>query len=106
MEVRAEAVPESGPQARERTQTRSDQGRYEELMDAMRNAESRLEPVLQPLRDNVLFLKHNLNARPSRPLDAELAGFQSCVDSLVGRSGTLDFRSRCFIGEINSNWPS
>ena len=80
--------------------------RYEELMDAMRNAESRLEPVLQPLRDNVLFLKHNLNARAVASLDAELAGVQSSVDSLVADLERSIAEADRFIGEINSNWPS
>ena len=42
------------------TQTK---GRYKEMLAAMKRAEQRIEPVLEPLRDQVLYLKHNLNAR-------------------------------------------
>jgi hypothetical protein len=57
--------------------------KYEELIDSMKLAESKLEPVLVPLRDQVLFLKHNLNARAIAGLSEELAGVQANVDSLV-----------------------
>ena len=54
-----------------------------ELIRAMRKAEARLEPVLVPLRDQVLFLKHNLNAKAIAGLHAELGGVEASVDSLV-----------------------
>jgi len=57
--------------------------KYEKLIDSMKLAESKLEPVLVPLRDQVLFLKHNLNARAIAGLSEELAGVQANVDSLV-----------------------
>ena len=37
--------------------------RYQEMLSAMKKAEQRIDPVLKPLRDQVLYLKHNLNAR-------------------------------------------
>jgi len=37
--------------------------RYAELMKAMRRAEEKMPPVLAQLNDQVLFLKHNLNAQ-------------------------------------------
>ena len=49
----------------------------------MKRAESKLEPALVPLRDQVLFLKHNLNARAIAGLSAELVGVQTNVNSLV-----------------------
>jgi inorganic pyrophosphatase len=36
--------------------------RADPMIASMERAEERVEPVLQPLRDRVLFLKHNLNA--------------------------------------------
>lgn len=46
-------------------------------------AESRLEPALIPLRDQVLFLKHNLNARAIAGLSSEVVSVQTNVDNLV-----------------------
>lgn len=57
--------------------------RYKGLISAMKRAESKLEPVLVPLRDQVLYLKHNLNARAIAGLSAELKGVQINVDNLV-----------------------
>jgi len=57
--------------------------RYEQLMSAMRLAESRIEPVLKPFRDQVLFLKHNLNAKAIASLRGELIQVESDTDKLI-----------------------
>ncbi|HQI50219.1 MAG TPA: DUF2959 family protein, partial [bacterium] len=50
---------------------------------AMKKAEWRLEPALIPLRDQVLFMKHNLNARAIAGLSDEVVTVETRVDSLV-----------------------
>lgn len=62
------------------TQTRS---RYKEMLGAMKRAEQRIEPVLKPLRDQVLYLKHNLNARALSAIKGELVKVDAQVDQLV-----------------------
>lgn len=57
--------------------------RYAELIDAMKRAEAKLEPALAPLRDQVLFMKHNLNARAIAGLSGEVMSVQANVDRLV-----------------------
>ena len=49
----------------------------------MKQAEAQLEPALIPLRDQVLFMKHNLNARAIAGLDSEVDSIQANVDRLV-----------------------
>lgn len=66
--------------ARQLAQTRR---RYQRMITAMREAQSRIDPVLQPLEDYVLFLKHNLNARAIASLEGELTNSESSVSSLV-----------------------
>ena len=61
-------------------QTRS---RYKEMLGAMKRAEQRIEPVLKPLRDQVLYLKHNLNARALSAIKGELVKVDAQVDQLV-----------------------
>ena len=61
-----------------RTQTE-----YRELLQKMKTAESRIEPVLSVLRDHVLFLKHNLNAQAIGALKGENSNLQSNVDQLL-----------------------
>jgi TnpA family transposase len=57
--------------------------RYHQLMTAMRLAESRIEPVLKPFRDQVLFLKHNLNAKAIASLRGELIQVESNTEKLI-----------------------
>ncbi len=56
---------------------------YKQLIQAMERAESKLEPVLTVFKDQVLYLKHNLNARAISSLKNELRGIQSDVSSLI-----------------------
>jgi phage portal protein BeeE len=65
---------------RELAETRQ---RCEGLLRAMEKAQRKIEPVLTPLRDRVLFLKHNLNAQAIGAIDSELVKVQINVDSLV-----------------------
>lgn len=62
------------------TQTKN---RYKEMLSAMKRAEQRIEPVLKPLRDQVLYLKHNLNARALAAIKGELVKVDAQVDQLV-----------------------
>jgi len=64
-------------------QLRTTRRRYEQLIGAMRRAESKIEPVLRPLRDQVLFIKHNLNAQAIASLQSELATIEDDVASLI-----------------------
>lgn len=50
---------------------------------AMKRAEQRIDPVLKPLRDQVLYLKHNLNARALAAIKGELVKVDAQVDQLV-----------------------
>jgi hypothetical protein len=57
--------------------------RTEQLVASMDKVARRTEPVLAPLRDRVLFLKHNLNARALGALTRELTTVSRDVDALV-----------------------
>ena len=57
--------------------------RYDELITAMRKAESKIKPVLVALNDQVLFLKHNLNARALASLQDEYVTVEADTDALV-----------------------
>ncbi len=57
--------------------------RYVQLIMAMRRAEARIEPVLRPFRDQVLFLKHNLNAKAIASLRDELVQVEADTNKLI-----------------------
>jgi len=62
------------------TETRQ---RYAKLISAMKRVEQKIEPVLSTFRDQVLFLKHNLNAQAIASLQSELVSVESSVASLI-----------------------
>ena len=62
---------------------RDTQTRYQELMTAMRRAEASMDPVLESFQDQVLYLKHNLNARAIGALKGELASIERDTERLV-----------------------
>lgn len=65
------------------TQLKQTRAQYSKLINAMKKAEAKIDPVLNPLRDQVLFLKHNLNARAISSLQAELGNIQTDVSRLI-----------------------
>ncbi|MBE0557505.1 MAG: DUF2959 domain-containing protein [Proteobacteria bacterium] len=76
--------------------------KYAGLIKAMKSAEARLEPVLAPLRDQVLFMKHNLNARAIAGLSKELVGVQTNVDRLVRDMETAIAQADAFIDSLKA----
>ena len=66
--------------ARKLKQTRR---QYAQLIGAMKRAESKMDPVLTAFHDQVLFLKHNLNAGAIASLQTELISVESEVNSLI-----------------------
>ncbi len=56
---------------------------YTLLLRKMHAAEQSMQPVLELFEDQVLYLKHNLNARAIAALDVEVVQIQNRVKSLV-----------------------
>lgn len=56
---------------------------YTRLISAMKRAESKIDPVLSAFRDQVLYLKHNLNARAIASLRSELVSVETDVAALI-----------------------
>ena len=77
--------------------------RYEEMMNRMRSAEKSMDPVLSIFRDNVLFLKHNLNAQAIGSLQNEFANLEAEIDTLIVRMSAAIESSNEFISEMQVN---
>ena len=56
---------------------------YAQLIGAMKRAEKKMDPVLSAFHDQVLFLKHNLNAKAIASLQTELVSVEAEVNSLI-----------------------
>jgi len=57
--------------------------KYQQMVKSMRKAEKSVHPVLTTLRDQVLYLKHNLNAQAISALKGELSTINSDVNTLI-----------------------
>lgn len=57
--------------------------RYGTLIGTMKAAEQRMQPVLTAFNDQVLFLKHNLNAAAINSLQSEAVKIESDVAGLI-----------------------
>ena len=57
--------------------------RYAQLITAMERAESKIRPVLSAFKDQVLFLKHNLNALAIASIQDELDTMESEIAILI-----------------------
>lgn len=57
--------------------------RYEQFIAAMHRAEDRMDPVLAVFKDQVLYLKHNLNAAAIASLQTTTAEVEQDVSQLI-----------------------
>jgi hypothetical protein len=57
--------------------------KYAQLIGAMKRAERKIDPVLSAFHDQVLYLKHNLNAQAIASLQSELASIETDVARLI-----------------------
>jgi hypothetical protein len=83
--------------AASREQLRSTKDRYAQLSKTVRAAEAAMQPVLGQLKDNVLFLKHNLNASAIGSLQGEATNIQSQIEQLLVRMNASIAESDSFI---------
>jgi hypothetical protein len=74
--------------------------RYDELLRVMRNAEAKMPPVLDQLRNQVLFLKHNLNAQSIAGLGEIADAVQNDVALLISEMETAIMEANAFIESL------
>lgn len=71
-----------------------------ELIATMRRAEGKIPPVLTAFRDQVLFLKHNLNAQAIASLENEAVRIQDNVASLIAEMEAAIEEANAFIASM------
>lgn len=88
----------TSPALRSDSQRQYDQTRrsYDDLVRLMRRAADRMDPVLALFRDQVLYLKHNLNARAlnsletnRRTLEADISRLIADMDASIREAGNF-----------------
>jgi alpha-ketoglutarate-dependent taurine dioxygenase len=76
--------------------------RYEDLLRTMRTAAERMDPVLATFRDQVLFLKHNLNAQAVGALGETSRELQQDIQRLIADMEKSIRESQAFIASIET----
>jgi len=79
---------------------RNTRNRYKKLITAMRRAEGKMPPVLKAFKDQVLYLKHNLNAKAIMSLQKELRSVESNIAVLVKDMEKSIREADAFIKEV------
>jgi len=70
-------------QSKSRASLKDTRSRFSRLQRSMARAEASMDPVLNNLRDYVLYLKHNLNAQAVSSLKKEVTDIETEVASLI-----------------------
>ncbi len=81
-------------------QLRVTKERYRSMLRTMHKAEESMAPVLRIFKDNVLFLKHNLNAQAIGSLRSEFAELEGEINILIGKMNEAIVSSNKFIAEM------
>lgn len=102
-EWQSELKEYSSASLRQSSKRKLDQTRkqYRKLIGAMKKAEARIEPVLRPLRDQVLYLKHNLNAKAIASLQSELVTVENDVAVLIREMDAAIKEADAFISTLH-----
>lgn len=81
-------------------QMQETRSRYSKMLASMHTAERSMEPVLKTFRDNVLFLKHNLNAQAIGSLQSEFSSLEKDIDILIEKMNSAIEQSNTFIAQM------
>lgn len=79
---------------------RQTRARYEQLVASMHAAEAKMTPVVNAFRDQVLFLKHNLNSRAIASLRTELSTIEGDISALIVDMENSISESNRFLSEL------
>ncbi|MBU1138784.1 MAG: DUF2959 domain-containing protein [Proteobacteria bacterium] len=81
-------------------QMQETRSRYTKMLASMHTAEKSMDPVLKTFRDNVLFLKHNLNAQAIGSLQSEFSSLEKDIDILIDKMNSAIEQSNTFIAQM------
>lgn len=82
------------------TKLKSTQRQFSQLLRSMRQAEAKMAPVLATLNDNVLYLKHNLNASAISAIKGEFANLKTDISGLINEMSDAIEESDAFIATL------
>ncbi|OEF95027.1 DUF2959 domain-containing protein [Vibrio splendidus] len=74
---------------------------YQTMLSAMKRAEKKMDPVLNTLRDNTLYLKHNLNASAVGSLQGEFMSLEKDIAYAIQQMNAAIAESDKFLAQLN-----
>ncbi|MEZ8313804.1 DUF2959 domain-containing protein [Vibrio splendidus] len=80
---------------------RETQSSYKTMLSAMKRAENKMDPVLNTLRDNTLYLKHNLNASAVGSLQGEFMSLEKDIAYAIEQMNAAIAESDKFLAQLN-----
>lgn len=75
---------------------------YNTMLAAMKRAEKKMTPVLNTLRDNTLYLKHNLNASAVGSLQGEFMNLEQDIEFAIKQMNAAIEESDKFLTQLNA----
>ena len=75
--------------------------KYNQLYATMKRAESSMAPILTKFHDNVLYLKHNLNAQAIGALKGESVKIEADIARLIGDMNKSIAEAESFIKTLD-----
>ncbi len=79
------------------------ENRYLLVIKAMHRAEDKMPPILSALKDNMLYLKHNLNAKAIGALKGEYKVIKQDINNLITQMNRSIKDSQAFIETLKSS---
>ena len=76
-------------------------GKFQQLSASLRSAEAKMEPVLRSFQENVLYLKHNLNAAAIGSLRGEASRIETQIQTLIAEMNSSITEADAFIKTLN-----
>lgn len=82
-------------------QLNTTKAQYSKLITVMKNSAAKMDPVLAAFKDQVLYLKHNLNARAVAALQTQSGQLETDVNTLVKEMEASIAEANAFIAQMN-----
>ncbi len=76
---------------------------YQQMVSSLERSESQMQPVLDAFQDQVLYLKHNLNANAIAALKGEFGSIKADIERLIREMQASIEQSRKFVETLKKS---
>ena len=94
-------ISDAAMRADSRRKLSESRAKYETLHASMKRAEASMDPILTKFHDNVLYLKHNLNAQAIGALKGESVKIESDISRLIADMNASIAEAESFIKTLD-----